>query len=294
MAPLGLLSTQAARGDLFRRLHHQPEILVLPSVWDVGSAILLAQLPGVRALTTTSTGMAASQGHRAGDPASFDQELMVIAQITQAIELPVSGDIGTGYGRTPRHVADAAASLIEVGAVGVTLRDTAPDLDAGLLSPGAQAERIAEAAAVIGGLGVPVVVNARTDAYRHEVGPPELRLERVLDRLWLYAQAGADCVTAAGFPGPNVVGARSAALIRKLVTALDGTALNLEIGGLPPSVPALAGLGVRCLSVGSVLYRVAMSAMWNSVGELLNSGQCGVLSDATWHGARTLQGTGQP
>lgn len=84
MAAFRLLSTQAARGQLFRRLHLQPNVLVLPSIWDIGSAALLAHKPGVRTLTTTSTGMAAAQDS---------------------------------------HVADAVVSMIEVVAVGVTLRD---------------------------------------------------------------------------------------------------------------------------------------------------------------------------
>lgn len=67
MAALRLLSTQAARGQLFRQLHLQPDVLVLPSIWDIGSAALLAHTPGVRTLTTTSTGMAAAQDSRVAD-----------------------------------------------------------------------------------------------------------------------------------------------------------------------------------------------------------------------------------
>ena len=39
---------QQAKADLFRRLHFEPPILVLPNAWDVASAKVLAAVPGCR------------------------------------------------------------------------------------------------------------------------------------------------------------------------------------------------------------------------------------------------------
>jgi 2-methylisocitrate lyase-like PEP mutase family enzyme len=271
---------QAASAQLFRALHHQPELLVLPNIWDAGSAALLAQVPGVQALATTSAGMAAAHGIRDGEQLSPDEILAAVAQITRAVALPVSVDLEAGYGRAAPEVADSVASVIEVGAVGVNLEDGVPADQNRLLAPQSHAERIMAARAVAEQLGVPIVINARTDVYWRRIGPPERWFAETVHRLRRYAAAGADCVFVPGFPGPDPNAARGRALIGQLVRELDGIPVNLLADSALPPVADLQALGVRRLSVGSALYRLGMATVCEAAGTLLRSGHQNALQGA--------------
>jgi 2-methylisocitrate lyase-like PEP mutase family enzyme len=279
---------QATRAQLFHELHRQPEVLVLPNVWDVGSAVLLAQVPGVRALATTSAGMAAALGIRDGERLSLDQMLVMVTLITRAVRLPISVDLEAGYGCTAWDVADSVASMIEVGAVGVNLEDGVPTDQTRLLTPQSHAKRIAAARAAAEQMGVPIVINARTDVYWRRIGPPERRFADTVRRLRLYAAAGADCVFVPGVPGPGVDPVRGRTLIGKLVRELDGTPMNLLSDSALPPIADLQALGVRRLSVGSALYRLGMATVREAVGKLLRSGRQDPLEGADRLGYREL------
>lgn len=120
-------------------------MLVLPNVWDVGSAALLARLPDVRAVATTSAGVAGALGVPDGEHLDFDQLLTVVSRLIQAVSVPVSVDLEAGYGATPQQVADAVAAMIEVGAVGVNLEDGLSSDTDRLMEPEFHAERVAAA-----------------------------------------------------------------------------------------------------------------------------------------------------
>jgi 2-methylisocitrate lyase-like PEP mutase family enzyme len=171
------------------------------------------------------------------------------------------------------------ASVIDAGAVGVNLEDGVPGR-AELRPADEHAARIAAARSAAGQLGVPIVVNARTDVYWHRIGRPECRLAHAVYRSRIYAEAGADCVFVPGFPGPDVPAGQAGDLIAELVGALAGTPLNLLANpGLPP-VGELAELGVRRLSVGSALYRLAMAAVRDAATGLLATGRPDALAGA--------------
>jgi len=271
--------SQVATARRFAGFHAGPGVLVLPNAWDAGSAALLATVPGVRALATTSAGMAAAHGLPDGELLGLDHLLASLTQLIRAVTLPVTVDPETGYGNTPDEVADSVASVIDAGAVGVNLEDGRPGR-AELLPAEEHAARIAAARSAAGQLGVPIVVNARTDVYWHRIGRPECRLAHAVYRSRIYAEAGADCVFVPGFPGPDVPGGQARELIAELVGALAGTPLNLLANpGLPP-VGEVAELGVRRLSVGSALYRLAMAAVRDAATGLLAGGRLDALAGA--------------
>jgi 2-methylisocitrate lyase-like PEP mutase family enzyme len=270
---------QVATARRFADFHAGPGVLVLPNAWDAGSAALLATVPGVRALATTSAGMAAAHGLPDGELLGLDHLLAALTQLVRAVALPVTVDLETGYGNTPDEVADSVASVIDAGAVGVNLEDGVPGR-AELRPADEHAARIAAARSAAGQLGVPIVVNARTDVYWHRIGRPECRLAHAVYRSRIYAEAGADCVFVPGFPGPDVPAGQAGDLIAELVGALAGTPLNLLANpGLPP-VGELAELGVRRLSVGSALYRLAMAAVRDAATGLLATGRPDALAGA--------------
>lgn len=266
------------RAQHLRRLHRGPDVLVLPDVWDAGSAALVGQLPGVRALGTTSTGMAAAQGLPDGEWLTLDQLLTVVGQITRAVPLPVCVDLESGYGRTSADVTDSVASLIELGAVGIDIADRVPTDSKRLIAPDEHAERIAATRAAGDELGVPIVINARTDVFQRGVGTPGDRLDGAITRLRRYRQAGADSVAVPGFPDSD--SDLAVDQIRHLVAALDDVPVGLLSDPALPSLAELRELRVRRLSVGSALYRLGMAAVLDAAGDLLATGDHRVLAGA--------------
>jgi len=271
---------QPAMARRFRELHQSSDVLVLANAWDAGSAALLAALPGVRALATTSAGVAAAHGVPDGERLALDHTLALVTRICRTVDVPVSVDLEAGYGNSAEDVADSVASVIEAGAAGVNLEDGDPAREDRLLPPSAHAERIVAARSAARQLDTPIVVNARTDVYWRGIGAPNERFAEAARRLRLYADAGADCVFAPGFPG-NAAGPEwQRRMIGELVAHLNGVPLNLLAGSTDLSVDELRALGVRRLSVGSALYRLGMAAVREAMGELLTSGRQDALAGA--------------
>ena len=265
------VTTQVAQAILFRELHHRPDMLVLPNVWDVGGAVLVSQVAGVQAIATTSAGIAAAAGFGDGEHLGLDRLLDLVGQITRATRLPVSVDLESGYGRTAEEVGRSVAAIIEAGAVGVNLEDAIATEPGALLDSDAHAERIAAAREAADRLGVPIVVNARTDVYWRSSGPAAGRFAETLRRLRIYAAAGADCVFVPGFPGPATADVDQHAAIGELVQQLGGVPVNLLADPGLPSIADLRALGVRRLSTGSALYRLSMAAVLDAVSRMTDS-----------------------
>jgi 2-methylisocitrate lyase-like PEP mutase family enzyme len=251
-------ATTAAKARALAALHAGPGVLMLPNAWDAGSARLLAALPGVTAVATTSAGIAAAAGIQDGERLSLDAMLSSVAAICAAVDVPVTVDLEGGYGAEPAEVADAVGRVVGVGAVGVNLEDgTGPGADP-LVDVGRHAAKIAAARQAGDRQGVAVVVNARTDTYLSGVGEESERFAETARRLVAYRDAGAGCLFVPGYP---VAGSADAeADIRRLVDAVDGFPVNLLASPTLPSVERLSELGVRRVSAGSALYRAAMAA----------------------------------
>ncbi|RKH42647.1 isocitrate lyase/PEP mutase family protein [Corallococcus llansteffanensis] len=227
-------STQVAAAKTFRALHQGPELLILPNVWDAGSARLFESV-GARAIATTSAGVAWAQGFPDGDALPMDRLVATVQAIVDIIRVPLTVDAEGGYSEDPATVGENVARLLSAGAVGVNLEDgvSPPELLA------AKIERVKQAAAR---LGLDVFVNARTDVYlQSKLVPPEHRLEETLSRAARYQQAGAD--------GLFVPGVMEAADIQAITR---GTPLPVNVMARPNLAgPAeLQRMGVRRLSAG--------------------------------------------
>jgi 2-methylisocitrate lyase-like PEP mutase family enzyme len=101
-------------------LHRPGDPVVLPTVWDAWSATLATQA-GFAALTVGSHPVADSIGKPDNEGMSFDDVLTRVAQITAAVDVPVSVDIESGYGQSAPTLIEA---LLRVGAVGLNIEDT--------------------------------------------------------------------------------------------------------------------------------------------------------------------------
>ena len=117
----------AAQRKTFRALHERG-CFVIPNPWDVGSARYLQHL-GFPALATTSAGFAFSQGlpDSATTSSSRDRSLGYIADITAAVDLPVSADFMSGYGLAPEDVAESVARCVATGVAGLSIEDATGD-----------------------------------------------------------------------------------------------------------------------------------------------------------------------
>ncbi len=237
----------------FRRLHDDPELLVLINVWDVISATVVADLPGCRALATASHSIAASYGYPDGEHIPRDIMMAAIGRIASSVEVPVSADLEAGYGDAGETVRRA----IEVGVVGANLEDQ--------MRPFGEAVAAVEAAIAAGAAeGLDFVLNARTDAFlKAGDRDPEAVLTDAIARGRAFLDAGAACVF--------VPGVKDEATITRLVDGIGARKLSLIAGpgSLPPAV--LQDLGVARISVGPWSQRVALTALAD-VGESMLGG----------------------
>jgi 2-methylisocitrate lyase-like PEP mutase family enzyme len=251
------MKTQNEKAEFFRSLHGGPEILVLPNAWDCASARIFEQA-GFPSIATTSAGIAFSLGYFDGERIPQDLMLATVGQITDSVQLPVSADLEAGYG----DVAKTTAGLIAAGAVGLNLEDM--DHDSQSLAPiSMQIEKIAMVRRVAAGLGVNVVINARSDVFLAEIGEPATRFDRACERLQAYIGAGADCVFLPGVADENI--------IRRVVETLKFP-LNILTGANLPPIPRLSELGVARVSVGSGIMRATLGLTIRIAQELKQKG----------------------
>ena len=253
---------QGRKAELLRKLHSGPRMLVLPNAWDVASARVLEEL-GYPAIATTSAGVAFSLGYPDGQRISRDQMLEVVARIARAVRVPVTADMESGYGITPKDMAETAKAIVAAGAVGLNFEDVIGDAESSQVDTALQTEKIRALREASASVGVPLVINARTDVYLMPIGPEATRFERTVERLRAYRAAGADCVFAPGV--------KERPLIEKLVKAVAAP-LNILVTPGCPSIPELEKLGVARASIGSGVMRSALGLVRRIGKELLETG----------------------
>jgi len=244
------IKAHAEKAEKLRKLHHGPRILALPNAWDVVSARILQEL-GYPAIATSSAAMAFSLGYPDGQRISRGEMLEAVARITRAVAVPVTADLESGYGKTPDEIADFTRAMLAAGAVGLNFEDVTGDDESSHVELGLQVKKIRTIRETAAALGVPVVINARTDVYLMPIGPAETRFERTVERLRAYREAGADCLFAPGVCDRET--------IERLVRAL-GPPLNILASANCPSLDELEKMGVARVSAGSSAMRAAMGA----------------------------------
>ncbi len=254
----------------FRALH-QAGCFVLPNPWDAGSAWYLETL-GFRALATTSAGAGFARA-LPDSPRAIGAEAMLahVREIVAATSLPVNADFQSGYADEPEGVAANVTRCVHTGVAGLSIEDATGDAAQPLYERGLAIERVRAARAAIDATGVPVVLTARCEAWL--VGDRE-PARTALDRLAAFADAGADCLFAPGVRDPELIAAR--------VKTVAPRPLNVLVSSPAPALTLarLAELGVRRVSVGSALARVAWGAFMRAARALAEPGSFEGLADA--------------
>jgi 2-methylisocitrate lyase-like PEP mutase family enzyme len=263
-----------ARRAAFRKLH-EAGFFVIPNPWDFGTARYLRSL-GFKALATTSSGFAFSQGLPDADWAvPRDAVLQHIASIVAAVpDIPVNADFESGYAHQPEGVAENVQLCVATGVAGLSIEDATGNSKQPLYDLPLAIERIKAARAAIDASGANVLLTARAECYL--VGHPD-PLREAVRRLTAYAEAGADVLYA---PGPT-----SRSDIEAIVTAVHPKPVNIILTSSKRlSLAELADIGVRRVSVGSALARAAWTGFIHAARGIANESSMAGLDEAVTFG----------
>lgn len=260
-------ATQEEKAVRFRALHDSPGVFIIPNPWDIGSARILA---GLRfpALATSSAAAASVVGKRDHD-LTRDESLAHSRAIVSAVDLPVSADLGKGFGDAPQAVAETVRLAAEAGLVGCTIEDSTGDPNHPLYDHELAVDRIAAGAEAALKLSFPFMLTAR--AHNFLYATPSL--DETIRRLQGFEKAGANVLFAPGLPDIAAV---------KTVCSAVSKPFNFMVGikGKSFSVGELAAAGVKRISLATSLYRAAMTGFLDAAREVKEKGQFGFLDHA--------------
>jgi methylisocitrate lyase len=250
----------------FRQLH-ESGCFVIPNPWDIGSARLLERL-GFPALATTSSGFAWSLG-RTDHEVTLGESLAHLRAMSNSVAVPMNADFEGGFAIEPDAVGSNVAAAAATGIAGLSIEDSTGDPSAPLFDFALAVERVRAARRAIDACGTGVLLTGRSEGFI--AGRPDLG--ETIRRLTAYAEAGADCLFAPGL--------RSLADITTVVNAVAPKPVNVLVGSDFTTVAALAEAGVRRISVGGALARVAWSGFLQAATELAERGSFTRFTTAT-------------
>jgi 2-methylisocitrate lyase-like PEP mutase family enzyme len=243
----------------FRQLH-EAGCFVIPNPWDLGSARYLQGL-GFKALATTSSGFAWSQGRPDGG-ISRDMALAHLHQMVAATDLPVNADFESGFATDAAGVAENVRLAVETGVAGLSIEDSTGDAANPLYPLEAAIERMGAARRAIDKAGGDTLLVGRAECFL--VGRPNL--DETIARLNAYAHAGADCLYAPGIGAPDQIAAVVAAVSPKPFNLLVGSASELTLKDI-------SALGVRRVSVGGAMARSAWGGFMRAARLIAEQGK---------------------
>jgi 2-methylisocitrate lyase-like PEP mutase family enzyme len=249
----------ADKRRMFHRLH-ETGCFVIPNPWDVGSARYLQGL-GFKALATTSSGFAWSHGHHDGGM-SRDRVLDHLTDMVEATDLPINADFESGFATDVAGMAESVRLAVETGVAGLSIEDSTGDAARPLFESDTAVERIRAARKAIDKAGGDTMLIGRAECFL--VGKPDI--EFAIARLKAYANAGADCLYAPGIRTAEHIGAVVAAVAPKPVNLLIGFSAELTL-------PQIAALGVRRVSVGGALARSAWGGFMRAAKLIIEEGK---------------------
>jgi 2-methylisocitrate lyase-like PEP mutase family enzyme len=257
--------TQANRAAAFRELHERPGAFVIPNPWDAGTARLLASL-GFEALATTSLGLANMLGRAdSNGTVSADDVIENARIIAAATDLPVNADLENCYADEPKAAALTIRRAAEAGVCGASIEDYAGEGSAqgvnGIYDFNLAVERVQAAVEMAHSLPVPVMLTARAE----NLIRGRVDLDDTIRRLQAFEKAGADVLYAPGL--------KDLATIRTVAASL-GKPLNVVMSAADPNITVdqLAAAGVKRISVGGALSKLALTAFMDGAREMVGRG----------------------
>lgn len=266
------MATQTEKANAFRALHERKQAFIIPNPWDVGTARILAHL-GFEALATTSMGFALSIG-RQDNTAGREALLQHASALTSATEIPISADLENGFGDAPETAAETIRLAAKAGLVGGSIEDATQLSDNPIYELGQAVQRIRAAVEAARSLPFPFMLTARAENYLHG----RANLKDTIQRLQAYQEAGADVLYAPGLTKKEE--------IAEVVRSVDRP-VNVLMGlkGVYWTLEELSAIGVRRVSVGSGLYRVALANFVRAARELRETGSFSAMANEPMYGS---------
>ena len=248
--------TTADKRAAFRKLH-ESGCFIIPNPFDVGSAKALQHL-GFKAVASTSAGFAWTLA-KADNKVTVDDVCDHLAAISAAVDIPVNADFEDGFAHEPDKVAVNVARAVKAGVSGLSIEDFTGDAAKPLFDRALAIERIKAARKAIDADNSGVFLAGRCEAFLRGVKDMNL----VIDRLTAYAEAGADCLYAPGISTKEE--------IETVVKAVHPRPVNLLVG-TGPSLAEASALGVRRISIGGSLARMAWAGFMKASKEMAEQG----------------------
>ena len=251
------MRTQMEKAEAFRALHTRPGAFIIPNPWDAGTAKLLAAM-GFEALATTSLGLANTLGSAT---VSLDAIIANCRMIADATDLPVNADLENCGADDPKTAAKAIARAAEAGCVGGSIEDSTGDPQKPIYDFQLAVDRVQAAVEAARALPFPFTLTARAENFLY--GRKDL--DDTIKRLQAFEAVGADVLYAPGV--------YDLATIKTVVSALKKP-FNLVMGFADPTltVPQISAAGVKRISVGGAMARVAMAAFLKCAHEMKDQG----------------------
>jgi 2-methylisocitrate lyase-like PEP mutase family enzyme len=249
---------QNQKAEVFKALHERTGLFIIPNPWDAGSAKMLTGL-GFEAFTTTSAGLAYTLGKLDGHAMVSREETLDNARaIINATHLPVAADLENGFGDTPEICAETILAAAEAGLVGGSIEDATGNNSDPIYNFDLSVARVKAAVEAARSLPFHFALTARAENMLHG----KIDLQDTIKRLVAYADAGADVLFAPGL--------KTREQIREVVKAVAPKPVNILLGsvGFDISFNELADLGVKRVSLGSILARTALGAFQRAAIEL--------------------------
>lgn len=254
-----------------RRLLDRDELLVLPGVYD-GLSARVAEEAGFECVYVSGGAIARGGGLPDLGLLSMTEVRDRVAQICDAVSVPVVVDIDTGYGNA-LNVHRTVREFTRLGAAAFQLEDQITPKKCGhyagkaVISAEEMAGKIASAVDARGEDGALLI--ARTDAVATE------GFTAAVERARRYADAGAEILFVEAPTDRRQIEATARELAGHTLL------INMFEGGRTPVVARdeLAAMGYRIVIVPSDLQRAAIHAMRRAAAELRAHGGTSAMSD---------------
>ncbi|MCU1545290.1 MAG: isocitrate lyase/phosphoenolpyruvate mutase family protein [Homoserinimonas sp.] len=249
-----MTNSQAEKAELLRSLHVPGDPLIVTNVWDAVTARIVAAAPGVKALATASHAVSFAHGVPDGEGLSVEQAISAAKIIIDATDLPVSVDFEKGYSPDGSAIEDNVARLIEAGAAGLNIEDSAGPEKAPQFDIDRASTRVASVRSAANAARVPLVINARVDTL---AGGGEWK--EAMARANAYLDAGADVIFMLGLSDED-----------KVKRAIDEINGKVSVISSPNSVPLkrLAELGISRVSFGPMTMGLTLAHLQAAATQL--------------------------
>ncbi|HKJ62392.1 MAG TPA: isocitrate lyase/phosphoenolpyruvate mutase family protein [Hyphomicrobiales bacterium] len=254
---------QKERIRKLRRRLQTSDTFVMPEVWDVASARIMADA-GFEFIGMSATALGWSLGYSKDDRIAADDILTMAERITDGFDVPVNVDLEGAAGRSLEELRYAVGAAISTGCVGITLSDGGRNGAHGIISIDEMAECVRAMKAATVEAKMPAVITISTEAFL--LGPKvHSPFETTVERSEAYFAAGADCVL--------VPGVQHIQILEKLTGVVDGP-LAISVAYSPaPNLKSFADIGISCITLGSGLFRSLLGNMRYKAEELIAFGQ---------------------